>query len=161
MKRTINFLAAATLVLAAVPMFAATANAPLAVSATVAQNCTITTSPVAFGAYDTVTGTAVSGTGAVNVACTMGSTGLTIDLNTGANGLAAVGTTRAMKSGAAYLNYDLYTENTHTTLWATGVTIPDAPSKASRPFTVYGLIAANQDVAAGAYSDTVTATLNY
>ncbi|HSP34971.1 MAG TPA: spore coat protein U domain-containing protein, partial [Thermoanaerobaculia bacterium] len=75
MKRTINFLAAATLVLAAVPMFAATANAPLAVSATVAQNCTITTSPVAFGAYDTVTGTAVSGTGAVNVACTMGSTG--------------------------------------------------------------------------------------
>ena len=36
-----------------------------------------------------------------------------------------------------------------------------APSKAARNFTVYGRVPSNQDVAAGSYSDTVVATVNF
>jgi spore coat protein U-like protein len=163
MKRTLIALTA-TLSLTAIstPLFAAaSAQANLGVSASVAQNCTITTAPVSFGVYDTVAGTAVSGTGTVNVACTMGATGLTIDLSTGSNGPSAIGTTRAMNSGASLLNYELYTDSGHGTVWSIGYATGDAPSKASRAFTVYGLISANQDVAAGLYADTVIARINY
>ncbi len=162
MKRTLIALTA-TLSLTAIstPLFAASATAPLGVSASVASNCTITTAPVSFGLYDTITGTAVTGTGTVNVACTMGASGLSIDLSTGANGPSATGTTRAMNSGASILNYELFTDSGHGTVWSTGYATGDAPSKASRAFTVYGLISANQDVPAGSYSDTVIAKINY
>jgi len=163
MKRTLIALTA-TLSLTAIstPLFAASATAPLGVSASVASNCTITTAPVSFGLYDTITGTAVSGTGTVNVACTKGATGLTIDLSTGSNIPSGPGTTRAMNSAAAdILNYELFTDSGHLAPWSTGVTTTDAPSKASRAITVYGLISANQDVPAGSYSDTVVAQINY
>jgi spore coat protein U-like protein len=162
MKRTLVTLTALSLIAIASPMFAASDSKPLAISATVSTNCTITTAPVTFTAYDTVAGTAVAATGTVSVACTKGATGLTIDLDTGANGTSATSpNTRAMTDGTNFLNYDLYTDLGHGTLWSTGVSIANAPSKAARPFTVYGLIAANQDVPAGAYSDTVTAKINY
>jgi spore coat protein U-like protein len=35
------------------------------------------------------------------------------------------------------------------------------PSKTARNFTVYGRVPSNQDVAAGSYSDTVVATVNF
>ncbi|HUM14049.1 MAG TPA: spore coat protein U domain-containing protein, partial [Candidatus Nitrosotalea sp.] len=38
----------------AAPAFAQTATANLGVSATVAKNCSISTTPVAFGAYDPI-----------------------------------------------------------------------------------------------------------
>ena len=162
MKRTLVTLTAIALIALASPMFAANTTAPLGISATVSTTCSITTAPVNFGAYDTVTGTAVAGTGTVNVACTKGATGLTIDLNTGTNAAnATIPNTRAMNNGTNYLNYDLYSDSGHATLWTTGFGISNAPSKAARPFTVYGLIAANQDVPAGAYADTVTAQINY
>jgi spore coat protein U-like protein len=164
MKRTLIALTA-TLSLTAIstPLFAAglSATANLGVSASVASNCTITTAPVSFGVYDTITGTAVSGTGTVNVACTIGATGLTIDLSTGSNSASASGTTRAMNSAANILNYELFADTLHTSVWSTGYATGDAPSKASRAFTVYGLISANQDVPAGLYSDTVIAKINY
>ena len=162
MKRTLIALTA-TLSLTAISttLFAASATAPLGVSASVAQNCTITTAPVSFGVYDTITGTAVAGTGTVNVACTTGASGLTIDLSTGSNGPSATGTTRAMNNGASILNYDLFTDSGHGTVWSTGYAVGNAPSKASRAFTVYGLVSANQDVPAGSYIDTVTAQINY
>jgi spore coat protein U-like protein len=36
-----------------------------------------------------------------------------------------------------------------------------APSKATRPFTVYGRVAAGQDVPAGSFADTAVATVNF
>jgi spore coat protein U-like protein len=162
MKRTLIALTA-TLSLTAIstPLFAGSASAPLGVSASVASNCTITTTPVSFGVYDTIVGAAVPGTGTVNVACTKGASGLTIDLSTGSNSASASGTTRAMNNAGSILNYELYTDLAHATVWSTGVATPNAPSKASRAFTVYGLISANQDVPAGSYSDIVTAQINY
>ncbi len=167
MKRTVLFLIALTVLVVSAPAFAATATAPLSISASVSANCTITTSPVAFGAYDPLVANAAApkdATGAVNVACTRGASGLRIDLSLGAN---ALGSVRRMLSGVAnFMTYELYTDAARTTVWGSGagtggLAIADAPSLAVRAFTVFGRVPAAQDVAIGAYADTVTATINF
>ena len=103
----------------AAPAFAQTATANLGVSATVAKNCSITTTAVAFGAYDPIVANAAApldGTGSVVVTCTKGA-GTRIDLGLGAN---ATGTTRRMTGGGDFLTYELYTTVARTTVWGTG-----------------------------------------
>lgn len=148
----------------AAPALAQTATANLSASATVAKNCSITTTVVAFGSYDPVVAnatTALDGTGSVVVTCTKGA-GTRIDLGLGAN---ATGSTRRMAGGTDRLTYELYQNAGRTTVWgsgtAAGQTIAAAPSKAPRTFNVYGRVAAGQDVAAASYSDTVVATINF
>jgi len=148
----------------AAPALAQTATANLSVSATVAKNCSITTTAVAFGSYDPIVTNAVApldGTGTVVVTCTKGA-GTRIDLGLGVN---ASGATRRMTGGTDFLTYELYQNTTRTTVWgsgaAAGQTIAAAPSKAARIFTVYGRIAGAQDVAAASYNDTVVATINF
>ncbi|HSL50030.1 MAG TPA: spore coat U domain-containing protein [Candidatus Deferrimicrobiaceae bacterium] len=146
------------------PAFAQTATANLGVSATVAKNCSITTSAVAFGSYDPVVTHATSpldGTGSVVVTCTKGA-GTRIDLGVGAN---ASGSTRRMAGGGDFLTYELYQNTGRTTVWGSGAsagqTIAAAPSRAARTFTVFGRIPAGQDVSAASYNDTVVATINF
>ena len=144
---------------------AATATANLSVTATVINNCVISTAPVAFGNYDPVNVNAAAdldASGTVTSACTKGSTA-TIGLGLGSN---ASGSTRRMTDGSGnFLTYELYQEAAETTIWGTAggglLSPPAAPSKAARNFTVYGEVAANQDITAGAYTDTVVATVNF
>jgi spore coat protein U-like protein len=144
---------------------AATATANLGVSATVTNNCTISTAALAFGSYDPVVAhasTNLDGTGTVIVACTKGATA-TVGLGLGSN---ASGSTRRMTNGASeYLTYELYQDAGRITVWGdsgAGLYSPGAaPSKAARNFTVYGRVTSNQDVVAGGYSDTVVATVNF
>jgi spore coat protein U-like protein len=147
------------------PASAATATANLGVSATVTNNCTISTSAVAFGSYDPVVAHAsanLDGTGTVTVACTKGATS-TVGLALGSN---ASGSTRRMRDGGTnYLTYELYQDSGRTTVWGNsgaGLYNPGAaPSKTARNFTVYGRVPSNQDVPAGSYNDTVVATVNF
>ena len=163
MKRTILSLAVLSLI--AVPTFAATATANLNVSASVAAVCTISTSPVAFGAYDPVVANAaanLNGTGTVTVACTKGAAA-TIDLGNGNN---LSGGSRRMSSGSDFLNYSLFKDAARTQVWGTGLAggttqAYNAASKAATAVTVYGMVPQNQDVTVGAYSDVVLATINY
>ena len=148
----------------AAPAFAQTATANLAVSATVAKNCSITTTAVAFPNYDPVVthaSTNLDSTGSVVVTCTKGA-GTRIDLGLGGN---ASGSTRRMAGGGDFLTYELYQESGRTIVWGSGTTngmvIAVAPSKAARTFTVYGRVPAGQDVSAASYSDTVVATINF
>jgi spore coat protein U-like protein len=104
----------------------------------------------------------LDGTGTVIVACTKGASA-TVGLGLGLN---ASGSTRRMSNGGTeYLDYELYQDSGRTTVWGNsgaGLYSPGAaPSKAARNFTVYGRVTANQDVAAGSYSDTVVATVNF
>ena len=78
---------AATLGWSSATMFAATATASLSVTATVANNCSISTTALAFGSYDPVTTHAsapLDSTGTVVISCTKGAAA-TIGLNTGSN----------------------------------------------------------------------------
>jgi spore coat protein U-like protein len=137
---------------------AGTATANLGVSASVAATCTISTSAVAFGAYS---GVLVDATGTVTANCVTG-TAWTIGLGAG-NGTAATTSNRKMKSGANELAYALYSDSTHTTNWGNvvGDSVAGTGTGASQNQTVYGRIPAGAVPAAGSYSDTVVATINF
>ncbi len=151
-----------------VSSYAGTATDNLSVTATVSANCTISTAAVAFGAYDPIVtnaSTALNGTGTVTVTCTNGSTG-TITLAQGAN--ADTGSTdaaplRRMASGTNRLSYSLYQESARTTVWGnTALTgIARTGTGAADAVTVYGSVAAGQNVPAGSYADTVVATVTF
>ena len=165
MRRILLLLVGLVVVSALARPEAQTATASLTVSASVTKNCTITTAPVTFGAYDPVAANATApldAIGSVTVACTKGAVAK-VGLNGGAN---AQGTTRRMGQGTAeYLTYEIYKDTTHATIWGdtadTALDIPAAPNRNPRTFTAYGRIAAAQDAAVGNYTDTVVATVNF
>jgi spore coat protein U-like protein len=142
------------------------ASTTLSVTASVASLCTISTSAVAFGSYDSLGANATSpldANGGVTVTCTKGSVPV-IGLGLGSH---ASGSTRQMATaGTDLLAYELYRANDYTSVWgvyggANQLTAPAAPSKAPRTFTVYGRVAAGLDPAVGSYSDSVQATVNF
>lgn len=165
MKRTVLSLIVLTAAIVAAPAFAAQQTANLSVTASVSAMCSITTTAVAFGAYDPVVANAstdLTAAGSVNVACTKG-TPATIDLGNGGN---FSGGSRRMGSGSDFLNYALYKDAARTQVWGTGLAggstlAYNAATKASTVVPVYGTVPQNQDVTVGAYSDTVVATINY
>jgi spore coat protein U-like protein len=143
---------------------AGNASATLSTNASVAINCTITTSAVDFGPYDPVVDNATAdldGAGSVSIACTKNAAP-TIGLGSGAH---ANGSTRRLANGTVYLTYEFYKDSNRTTVWSDSglgllTTLP-ASSKDPRVFNVYGRIPSAQDVPSGSYSDTVTATVNF
>jgi spore coat protein U-like protein len=71
-----------------------------------------------------------------------------------------------MVAGATeYLNYELYKDAAHATIWgdtaSTALDVPAAPNRNPRNFSVYGRVAAAQDATVGNYADTVVATVNF
>jgi spore coat protein U-like protein len=157
-----SFLAAVS----AAPAFAAnsTATSTLDVSANVTSNCSVSTTPLAFGNVDVTTGAAVDGTGGLNVTCTNG-TGWVATADQGA-GTGADLVTRKMSSGGNLLSYRLFTDSDQSTIWgdgadATGM-LGDIGSGSAQSKTIYGRVLAGQNGApAGAYADTVTVTVTY
>lgn len=147
---------------------AATSTANLPVSVVVGNNCSISTTAVTFPNYDPIVAHATnpddSTGGAVTVTCTKGTTA-SIGLGLGLN---ATGTQRRMEDTSAatnYLNYELYSNTTRSTVWGNAAgswyTPAAAPNKNPRTFQVYGRIPAGQDVSAATYNDTVVATVNF
>jgi spore coat protein U-like protein len=153
------------------------ATNPLAVSASVSQVCTITTTAVAFAAYDPVVANAsaaLAAQGTVVVTCTSGSsTAVTIGLNTGANNSGSI---RRMKDGANYLVYELYQPSATTPsatcpgtiVWTTAGTGLLTPSGTTwgatspQTFNVCGVVSAGQNAVVGTgYTDTVLASVNF
>ncbi|MEO8215868.1 MAG: spore coat U domain-containing protein [Acidobacteriota bacterium] len=130
------------------------------VSASVAANCTINATDMVFGAFDPLAAANVDSTSTVTITCTKGN-GATIDMNLGNNAANATLTTRAMSNGSAgYLDYQLYSDSSRLAVW-TSFSSGAAPSKAARPFTVYGRIPAAADAPSGTYGDVVRATVNF
>jgi spore coat protein U-like protein len=115
---------------------------------------------MAFGTY--VPTAASTSTSTVSVTCTN-----TTPYNVGLNGGTTTGGTvtgRLMAgSGGATLNYQLTQDSTHATNWGntTGSWVGGTGNGSAQAITVYGQVASGQYVAPGAYSDTITATVNY
>jgi spore coat protein U-like protein len=136
----------------------------LSVTATVIANCSIDTTVVAMGNYDPAVANAstpLDGTGAVTITCTKG-TSPTIGLDTGSH---ASGSTRRMTDGSEFLTYELYQNMGRTTVWGNSggdlYSASAAPNNQARSITVFGRVAAGQDVSVGSYADTVVATVNF
>ena len=143
---------------------AATATSNLNVSANVAANCSIsTTQQLTFGSYDHISTNAsnpLESTGKVNVACTTGSTSPSISLGEGAS-YDAIETTRRLTDGTNFLKYKLYQEDSFTTEWNDTNKVDAISDGTPVEYTVYGRIAANQNVPVGNYSDTVVVTVSF
>ena len=146
------------------PAQAGTANSNLSVSATVSANCTVSTSAVAFGSVDALSGAAVEGTGGLTVTCTNG-TGWTAAAGLG-SGSGATFSARRMTSGANLLTYTLFTDSGRATVWGDGTAstamVTSTGTGAAQSITVFGRIAAGQNNARpGSYADTVAVTITY
>ncbi|HEX4739654.1 MAG TPA: spore coat U domain-containing protein [Allosphingosinicella sp.] len=146
------------------PADAATTSANLGVSATNSSTCTLSTSPVAFGTMNAVSGSSVDAAGSITVTCTNGTSwSAAADAGSGSGATLA---TRKLVSGGNLLNYALYTDSARTNVWGDGSsgnsTLSGTGSGSAQNVTVYGRIAAGQTGApAGSYSDTVSVTVTY
>ena len=166
---TVKFAVVSALALGAstfgVSSYAAQATGNFAVTATVAATCTVSGTALAFGGSINVLAGNVDSTSTLTATCTNGSA-YTIGLNAGTASGATV-TTRKMThtNTTDTLNYTLSTIAAGGTNWddVGGTTVASGTGNgAGQSITVYGRIPSGQTSAiAGAYSDTITATIDF
>jgi len=141
---------------------AAMPTSNITVTATVAKSCTIADGSIAFGAYDPLSGAVVDQTGTLSFTCTK-TVPVTVDLGLGGKPSGAL---RGMLTTGSTvpLTYQIYSENTRTTVWGTGTgsNFASTGTGSAVTLTMYGRIQASQTtVVPGSYTDTVVATLNF
>lgn len=166
----------ASFVLGHAMAWAGIGSSSLTAQTSVNANCTVSTTPVAFGAYDPIGVNQASNlnvSGSVTITCVKG-TAPTVGLGLGAN---ASGSIRRMKDATSgdFLTYELYkppntTPGTAcsypgTTVWGTAganlFSATSAPNKNARSYNVCGTVPAGQDPSVGTYTDTVVATVSF
>lgn len=133
------------------------------------ETCTVSATSLPFGVYNPASASPTDATGTVTVSCNaivgVGAS-WTIKMSTGSSGSYAP---RRLSSGAATLNYNVYTSSARTTVWGDGSAgtgfVSDSATLIvganTKQYTMYGRIPALQDVRAGSYSDSIVITLMY
>jgi len=161
----LSSLCAAVAFFAGSAALAATATSNMNVTASVTASCTISAGAMAFGAYDPTANSDATGTATLALNCTKDASA-TITLDEGQNPTGTSSTSapeRQMGNGTDYLAYFLYQDSGYTTAWGntagTGASYTGTGS--STNVTVYAKAAKNQNISAGSYSDTVTATVTF
>lgn len=134
--------------------------------------CSVSATPVAFGAFNPLTGASHDATGNVAFACG-GVAGLlipyTITLSTGSSNNYPA---RRMVNGANFLTYNLYRDSTRQTIWGNGtggsatvtgnLLLDLLGLSPPTNIPVYGRISPGQITAVpGIYADTITVTVTY
>jgi spore coat protein U-like protein len=149
---------------------AATETNTLTVSATVESSCLIDTAPVNFGSYDPLNGNDLNpldATGEVRITC---ANGLPVVVRLGQGNLPGAGSTadlpvRQMAGPAPgdVLEYNLYSNTPGGIVWGdtTATGVADLGTGALEILTIHGRVPAGQNPAAGAYGDTVVASVDF
>ena len=138
---------------------AGTATATMAVSASIGGTCTVGGSTMGFGSYASTAASTASGS--IQVTCSNG-TSANVTLNQGNNNnKASTFATRALNNGTNYLGYDIYTDNTYTTVWNTAAPQTITSTGAPITMTAFGRVPAGQNPATGSYNDTVTISVAF
>jgi spore coat protein U-like protein len=142
--------------------YASTTTSTFTVQATIQAQCLINSaSTLDFGTQGVLSAN-VDQQSTIAVQCT-NTTPYNIGLNAG-TGTGATVATRKLTSGGATINYTLYSDSAHTTVWGNTVstdTVAATGTGASVNFTVYGRIPAQSTPAPGSYTDTITVTVTY
>ena len=135
------------------------------VTANVVANCRLVVPPLSFGTYDPLDGNSVQPNDAstvISVTCTR-NTGAAISFDFGLNSISA--SDRAMNgSGGEVLRYQIYRDAARSLVWAGGADALQVVSRgvsSSEQLIVFGRIPPKQEVAPGAYSDLLTATVDF
>lgn len=136
------------------------ATTSFTITSIIPANCTVSATPLAFGAY---AGALLSSTSTITATCTN-----TTPYNLGLNGGTATGasvTNRSMTGpSSSLLHYNLFSDSGHTTNWGNTVgtdTVSKTGTGSVQSLTVYGQVPAGQYVKPGTYTDTITVTLTY
>lgn len=142
-----------------------------------ATTCSVSTTPLAFGAYASPGGANVDSSASVLVTCTPSylllacTASYTLSLSAGSTGSPGA---RQMAAGSGRLAYGLFSDAARTTPWgdggaggaAVGGTITTSLLSlvclaGSRSHTIHGRIPGLQSVPAGVYADEVVLTVTY
>ena len=143
--------------------FGAANSGTLTVTATIADECMVGTSGLAFGAYSFVNANAaVNGAGTIKVTCTSGSVP---KVALGASANEASGQ-RSMASGANLLSYNLFSDASRLVAWDSAtapITYASATGDGTteKSIDVYGTIPAGQNKPSGSYSDPVPVSVTF
>jgi spore coat protein U domain-containing protein, fimbrial subunit CupE1/2/3/6 len=144
------------------PSSATTVTTTFTATITLAATCIINSaSTLDFGTAGVLTAN-VPGTSTIAVQCT-NTTPYNIGLDAGA-GTGATVAVRKLTSGAATVNYSIYSDAGHTTVWGNTVstdTVAATGNGASQSYTAFGLVPIQTTPAPGTYTDTVTVTVTY
>ncbi len=157
--RTAAYAAAITLGVST-SVLAATATTNLTVTATVADNCLVSATALAFSTLDPSATTNETTPGAIEVICTSAKVGVTVALGAGGN---ETGGQRRMDDGFGNLvPYNLHSDSAHTSPVAVDGNIFTGNITAATPTSidVYGQVPTGNYIA-GAYSDVVLITVTY
>jgi spore coat protein U-like protein len=162
LRLTLAALACSSALIAPLSADAATATGSIAVSATVADSCTVMNSPAAaFGAYSYAV--AATATATITVSCTDGTSVSGIALDAGLNPSGDPATQRNLKSTSlsTLIPYALYSNSGYTTAW-TGTAGAFTATASSKNISVYAQAPSGTNVpAADDYGDTVGITVSY
>jgi spore coat protein U-like protein len=124
----------------------------------------VTTTTLDFGVYDPGSSSPTASTGNVTIRCGVGILpAFSVALSVG-NGSY---TQRTLRNGTDALDYNLYADAAHMTVWGdgTGATVTQdltgLITLGSTSYTVYGAVAPGQHPAPGSYVDTITVIVNF
>ncbi len=130
------------------------------------QGCTMNATPINFGNYDVFSTTPLDAVGTITINCDRRVRRATVTLN---QGLYGTFNPRKMKrsGGNDWLDYNVYTDVTRTAIFGDGTggspVSVNRPPGTRRPWSaninMYGRIPSGQNVSAGTYSDSLTATV--
>lgn len=133
--------------------------------------CTFSSTPgAAFGVYDDSSAAPTDTATTVTASCARngGPPNPAVTLQVGPSATSGLVATRQMRSGTSLMNYNLYRDAGRTAVWgqtagvdAMTITLNGIPNNGAKDasFVIYGRIPALQNVAKGAYSDSVTITV--
>lgn len=134
-------------------------------------SCSVSAPDISFGSYNPMDALPADSVSTVNVTCTATLVGLflsyEIEIGPGGSGNQMA---RSMSQGGSNLSYNLYTDLLRTTVWGDGNGGSSSRTAGQLfsillPWTsmypVYGRLPAGQDVASGAYADTLSVTVIY
>ncbi len=164
MKSTFRSILFCSLLVASAAVAAQTANTTFQVTATVSSGCVISATNHDFGIYMTSSPTDnLNGSNTLTATCTL-ALPYTLALDVG-TALGATAAARMMTrvGGTEMLQYSLYQGADRLVVLGNtvGLTLPGVGTGLAIDHTVFGKIPAGQNVPAGNYADTVTATIAF
>lgn len=123
-----------------------------------AQACAVGVSGLSFGTYDERS--VATGTATVRVDC---ASGVSYEVRLSAGGGSHADRRLSNGSGGT-LSYNMYTSASHAQIWGDGiasgtVAVGGGGTGLEQVLTAFGLIPANQNPAAGSYSDSIVVTI--
>lgn len=122
--------------------------------------CTLDATSLVFGTINPLEAVDHESTASIDVTCPE-STGYSLSLSAGNGSFEQ----RQMMDGSRSLDYNLYVDSGHTSIWGDGsgisVTVNGTADSGGQTHTVHGLLPHQPLAVPGTYGDSITVTLSY